>query len=88
MFESDGTYLYQDVQANPGGHERGCYVVSGSSFTTSLAASCRPNGFPARDQNAASGFSTRNGAPIPFTITSPTAITIDGVSFSRITPGG
>jgi len=88
VFESDGTYLYQDVQANPGGHERGCYVVSGGSFTTSLATACRPNGFPARDQNPSTGYSTRNGAPIPFTIVSPTSITIGGVSFVRMTPGG
>lgn len=88
VFEGDGTYLYQDVQANPGGHERGCYTVVGATFTTSLAASCRPNGFPARDQNPANGFSTRNGAPIPFTIVSPTLISIDGVSYTRILPAG
>jgi hypothetical protein len=88
VFEADGTYLYQDVQAQPGGHERGCYVVSGTTFTTSLTATCRPNGFPARDQNPASGYSARNGAAIPFTIVSPTLITIDGVSFARIAPAG
>ena len=88
VFEADGTYLYQDVQANPGGHERGCYLVAGATFTTSLAATCRPNGFPARDQNPATGFSARNGAPIPFAIASPTTITIDGVSFVRMMPGG
>jgi hypothetical protein len=88
VFEADGTYLYQDVQANPGGHERGCYLVAGATFTTSLAATCRPNGFPARDQNPASGFSTRNGAPISFTIVSPTLISIDGVSYARILPAG
>ena len=88
VFEADGTYLFQDVQANPAGNERGCYLVSGTTFTASLSAACRPNGFPARDQNPASGFSARNGAPIPFTILTPTLINISGVNYARILPDG
>lgn len=94
VFESDGTYLYQETQKSggtnpfPRGVERGCYTVAGSNFTTSVAASCRPNTFPALDQNGIGGFSGRNGAPIPFVITSPFTITIGGVSYDRIVPAG
>ena len=86
VFESDGTYLYQETQA--GGYERGCYAISGSTFTTSLAASCSPNGLPALDLNGINGFSGSNGAPIPFTIPSATSVTIDGVLYNRIAPAG
>jgi hypothetical protein len=94
VFESDGTYLYQEAQrgsgsiSTPVGYERGCYVVSGSNFTTSLAASCLPNTLPALDLNGTAGFSASSGAPIPFTITSATAITIGGVQYIRILPAG
>ena len=94
VFESDGTYLYQEPQQSrgtnpiPRGVERGCYTVTGSTFTASLAASCRPNTFPSLDQNGAAGFSGKNGAAIPFTIPSATTITIGGVPYNRILPGG
>ena len=94
VFESDGTYLYQDTQGSsgatsvPSGVERGCYIVGGSTFTASVAASCRPNTFPALDQNGAGGFSAKNGAAIPFTITSATTATIGGVLYNRILPSG
>lgn len=86
VFESDGTYLYQETQ--PIGYERGCYTVTGASFAVSLAASCTPNGLPALDQNGSQGFSGRNGAAIPFTIPSPTTITINGVLYNRIVAAG
>lgn len=94
VFESDGTYLYQETQQSggtnfmPRGVERGCYTVSGSSFTASLAATCRPNNVPTLDQNGAGGFSGRNGAAIPFTIPSPSTVTIGGVLYNRIVPAG
>lgn len=94
VFESDGTYLFQETQGSggtvvyPGGVERGCYSVTGSTFTASVAASCRPNALPALDQNGIGGFSGRNGAAIPFGITSPTSITIGGVAYNRIAPAG
>ncbi|MBL0172089.1 MAG: hypothetical protein IPP90_15460 [Gemmatimonadaceae bacterium] len=94
VFESDGTYLYQETQGSggtvvyPSGVERGCYSVTGSTFTASVAASCRPNALPALDQNGIGGFSGRNGAAIPFVITSPTSITIGGVAYDRIAPAG
>lgn len=94
VFEADGTYLFQDTQGSggtnpiPAGVERGCYTVTGSSFTTSLAVSCRPDTFPALDQNGVGGFSGKNGAAIPFTITSATTATIGGVLYNRILPEG
>jgi len=94
VFESDGTYLYQETQQSrgtnpmPRGVERGCYTVTGSTFTTSVAVSCRPNALPALDQNGAAGFSGKNGAAITFAITSATTATIDGVQYNRILPGG
>jgi hypothetical protein len=94
VFESDGTYVYQVAQqgggtsSNPAGFERGCYVVNGATFTTSLAASCTPNGLPALDLNGTNGFSRKNGAPIPFTVPSATTLTIDGVLYNRILPAG
>jgi hypothetical protein len=94
VFESDGTYLYQETQQSggsnfsPPGYERGCYTVNGSTFTTSLTATCRPNGFPALDLNGTAGFSANNGAAIPFTITSATTVTIGGAQYNRILPAG
>ena len=94
VFESDGTYLYQEAQQGGGtnftpvGYERGCYTVNGAAFTTSLAAACRPNGFPALDGNGTAGFSGSNGAAIPFAITSATTVTIGGVQYNRILPAG
>jgi hypothetical protein len=94
VFESDGTYLYQEAQQGGGtnftpvGYERGCYTVNGAAFTTSLAAACQPNGFPALDGNGTAGFSGSNGAAIPFTITSATTVTIGGVQYNRILPAG
>lgn len=94
VFESDGTYLYQETQQSGGsrplpfGVERGCYTVSGATFTTSLAATCRPNTFPALDQNGAGGFSGSNGAAISFSIVSATSVTIGGVLYNRIEPAG
>ena len=94
VFESDGTYLYQETQGSSGangypiGVERGCYTVAGSTFTTSVAVGCRPNALPALDQNGIGGFSGRNGAAIPFVITSQTTITIGGVLYDRIVPAG
>lgn len=93
VFEADGTYLYSESQDAPsiGGtasYERACYTVSGSSFTVSFAAACRPEGAPALDLNGANGFSGRNGAAIPFTINSPTSVTIGGVGYRRMEAGG
>jgi hypothetical protein len=94
VFEPDGTYLHQEAQQSggtnpsPAGYERGCYTVNGATFTTSLALTCRPNGFPALDGNGTAGFSGRNGAAIPFTITSETTVTIGGVQYHRILPAG
>jgi hypothetical protein len=93
VFEPDGTYLYQEAQEAPSlsvtaGWERGCYTVTGASFTTSLASSCKPSGLPALDLNNAGGFSAYNGAAIPFTIDSPTSITIDGRKYRRLVPAG
>jgi hypothetical protein len=93
VFEADGTFLFAEAQDSPstGGTasiERGCYTVSGSSFTATFAASCRPDGAPALDLNGTSGFSARNGAAIPFTISSATTITIDGVLYRRLEPNG
>lgn len=93
VFEADGTYLYQEAQdagslSIIAGFERGCYVVSGSSFTTSLATTCKPNGLPAIDLNNRSGFSAFNGAPIAFTIDSPSSITISGRKYRRVIVGG
>lgn len=70
------------------GYERGCYTVTGATFTVSLAAACRPNGIPALDGNGTNGFSSKNGAAIAFTITSATTATIDGVQYRRIAPEG
>jgi hypothetical protein len=93
VFEPDGTYLYQEAQdaialSITSGYERGCYTVTGGTFTTSLAASCKPNGLPALDLNNRGGFSSLNGAPIPFTIDSPTSVTINGRKYRRLLPGG
>jgi hypothetical protein len=92
VFEADGTYMYQETQDAPSenitaGWERGCYTVSGGTFTTSLASSCKPNGLPALDLNNSSGFSRYNGAPITFTINSATTITIDGKLYRRLIVG-
>jgi hypothetical protein len=94
VFESDGTYLFQETQqqggslSSPAGYERGCYTVSGANFTVSLATTCRPNALPALDLNGVAGFSGSNGAPIPFVITSPTTATINGVKYIRTVPEG
>ncbi|MBL0169539.1 MAG: hypothetical protein IPP90_02260 [Gemmatimonadaceae bacterium] len=93
VFEADGTFMFAEAQDSPstGGTasiERGCYTVSGSSFTVSFAAACRPDGAPALDLNGTAGFSARNGAAIPFTINSATTITIDGVLYRRLEPNG
>lgn len=93
VFEADGTYLYQEAQeagslSITAGWERGCYTVTGTTFTTSLAASCKPSGLSATDLNGAGGFSGYNGATIPFTIDSPTSITIDGRKYRRLVPAG
>ena len=93
VFEADGTYLYQETQDAPtlgsvAGWERGCYVVNGNSFTASLATSCKPNGLPALDLNNRSGFSAFNGAPIAFSIDSPSSITINGRKYRRVFVGG
>ena len=90
VFEADGTYLFQETQDALGavGYERGCYTVAGSSFTTSLASTCRPNGLSALDFNGTNGFSGKNGAAITFAITSATTATIDGVQYVRISPIG
>lgn len=93
VFEADGTYLYQETQDGgsinySAGWERGCYTVSGNTFTTSLATSCKPNGLPAVDLNNASGFSSFNGAPIPFTINSATNVTINGKLYRRVVAAG
>jgi hypothetical protein len=94
VFANDGTYLVQQAQPLGGalsasaGWERGCYVISGSTFTTSLAASCKPDGFAATDLNGVGGFSSTNGAPIAFTITGANTVTIGGVNYVRILPEG
>jgi len=94
VFESDGTYLYQEAQQgggtrfSPAGYERGCYTVNGAAFTAALGAACQPDGFPALDLNGPAGFSGGNGAAIPFTITSPTTATIGGMQYNRILPAG
>lgn len=93
VFEADGSYLHQEAQdaatiGRPVGYERGCYTVTGSSFTVSLATTCRPNGLPALDLNGSAGFSVRNGAAISFQVTSATTVTIDGVLYTRIAPEG
>ena len=93
VFESDGSYVYQEAQdapqiGRPVGYERGCYSLAGNSFTVSLATTCRPNGLPALDLNGTAGFSARNGAAIPFVINSPTTVTIDGVLYARMLPEG
>ena len=92
VFESDGTYLYQETQDAPSigvtaGYERGCYAASGSSFTISLGPSCKPNGLPALDLNGKGGFSAAAGA-IPFTINSPASVTIGGILYVRMLPDG
>ena len=90
VFEPDGTYLFQETQNASGslGYERGCYTVTGGSFTTSVAAGCQPNALPALDLNGSAGFSAFNGAAIPFVITSATTATIGGVQYVRIVPAG
>ncbi|MBL0169835.1 MAG: hypothetical protein IPP90_03750 [Gemmatimonadaceae bacterium] len=93
IFEPDGTYLYNEAQdatstGNLAGYERGCYALSGATFTISLAATCRPSGQSAIDLNNRAGFSASNGAPIPFAITSETTATIGGVEYRRLLPGG
>lgn len=93
IVDPDGTYLHQESQDGPGlgalaGYERGCHAVSGSTLTTSLGPTCRPEGASALDGNGAGGgISAKNGTPIPFTINSPTSVTIDGVAYRRMTPG-
>lgn len=94
VFEADGTYLYLESQEGPGlnlvpGYERGCYVASGSSFTSSLGSACRPDGAAALDLNGpGGGFSGKNGAAIPFQIVGPSAAMIDGVAYRRLLPTG
>jgi hypothetical protein len=93
VFEPDGTYLYQEAQdagslAVTAGWERGCYTVSGATFTTTLASSCKPSGLAALDLNGGGGFSAYNGTAIPFTIDSPTSVTIDGRKYRRLVPAG
>ncbi|MFN8669789.1 MAG: hypothetical protein U0164_21590 [Gemmatimonadaceae bacterium] len=90
VFEADGTYLYNEAQDAPStgnfaGFERGCYTVSGNTFTVSFAASCKPNGSSALDLNNRAGFSATAGA-IPFQITSDTTATIAGTKYRRILP--
>lgn len=90
VFESDGTYVFQETQDAGGvvGYERGCYTVNGAGFTTSLASTCKPNGLSAFDANGGGGFSGLNGASIPFAITSDSTATIGGVKYTRIVPIG
>lgn len=90
VFEPDGTYLYNEAQdaastGNFAGYERGCYTVSGNTFTVSLAAACRPNGDSALDLNNRAGFSANSGA-IPFQVTSDTTATIAGTKYRRLLP--
>lgn len=94
VFEADGTYTYVEAQdagtngGSPGGFERGCYVVNGSTFTATASGSCRPNGLLPFDSNGSGGFSGKNGAAISFSITSSTTATINGLTYVRSTPGG
>jgi hypothetical protein len=92
VFQSDGTYLFQETQDAPAinvtaGYELGCYAVSGATFTVSFGASCKPGGLTALDLNGKGGFSAAT-APIPFTINSATSVTIGGVLYNRLLPGG
>lgn len=72
---------------NPAGYERGCFTVSGGTFTTTLATPRLPNGLAALDLNNRAGFSAANGAAIPFQLTSDTTATIAGVNYRRLLPG-
>lgn len=91
-FLSDGTYILVEVQAyqlavGSVGFERGCYASTGSSFTPTLAAGCLPDGQSALDLNGVAGLSTAQGVPIPYVITGPNTITVDGdVLLVRLLP--
>ena len=83
IFEANGTYIYVDPQEgqNTGdrpGVERGCDAVNGSTVTIDLSASCRPDGDAGFDTNDTSGFSTRAGTAIPFTISGADVLSIGG----------
>lgn len=92
IFEANGTYIYVDPQdgQNTGdrpGVERGCYTVNGSTFTIDLSATCRPDGDAGFDTNGTSGFSSRVGTPIPFTISAADVLTIGGFApMKRMAP--
>jgi len=92
VFQNDGTYLFVDAQAGTGNgvlpnYERGCYTVSGSTITASLAVSCLPDGKPALDLNGTGGFFTALGTPVGFVITGPNSFVMGGSrTFIRILP--
>jgi hypothetical protein len=93
VLHSDGTFLFAETQSRivgpTNGQERGCYTISGANITFSIASTCTPDGFPARDLNGPYGiFGTgvTSVGPMPFTIDNATTVTIGGAVYKRTQP--
>lgn len=82
VFQPDGTYLLvQAQQAASGGvvdvgYERACYTSTGTSLTANTSASCQPDGWPVV-MTTSGGLTT--GVPIPYSVTGPDTVVVDGV---------
>jgi len=92
VFQTDNTYLLADPQGANSyglgtrpGYERACYSAGASTLTVNVAVSCVPDGAPVVDTNGKSGFSDAGG-PVPFAITGPNGISIDGLRLVRLLP--
>lgn len=91
VFHSDGTFLWAEVQGNglfPYGYgqERGCYSISESTVTLTIASSCQPDGRPAYDLNGGgglipAGFTTIG--PAPFNLVDANTLSLFGTTFVR-----
>jgi hypothetical protein len=95
VFHADGTFLFAETQGRGQAffntQERGCYVATASDVTLTIDGSCRPDGFASFDYNGAYGLGVFGGSstsvgPLPFTIVSPTLITLNGITYRRTQP--
>jgi hypothetical protein len=81
VFQLDGTYLVAEAQQGASGgfdvgYERACYTGTATTITANTAASCQPDGRPVV-MTTSGGLTT--GVPIPYSVTGPDTVVVDGV---------